>query len=228
MKGHALVALVLAALAAACRPITPAPPVVRVVYALPQDRAFRPDYNAAIADAMVSVQAWYRDQLGGRTFALLTSEPEVCKLPRPADYYRSDSWSKIVTDAQGCAPVSARGRDVAWVVYADVVHACNAPGALGRGTPGLTILPRQDMDGLIGAPYFDDCGKPWVQPATRYVGGAGHELGHAFGLHHPPGCDAHLPACDQNALMSVGYAKYPDTHLRAEDKQALLASPFIR
>ncbi len=228
MKAHALGVLVLAALVVACRPITHAPPVVRVLYVLPQDRAFRADYNAAIADATASLQSWYGQQLAGKTFTLLTREPEVCRLPRPAAYYQSDSWRKIVADVQACAPVSARAREVAWIVYADVVHGCDAPGPLGRGTSGLTILPRQDMDGLIGDPYVDDCGKPWVQPTTRYVGGAGHELGHAFGLHHPPGCDARLATCDRDALMWQGYTRYPNTHLRDEDRHALLASPFIR
>ncbi len=224
----ALTFLLVAGLAVACRPATPSQPVVRVLYVLPQDRQFRADYSAAIGEAIASLQGWYRDQLGGKTFALLTSEPEVCRLSRPAAYYREESWFRIMSDLGACAPVSARGRDVVWVVYADVLHACNAQGALGRGTSGVTILPRQDMDGLVGERYFDDCGKEWVQPQTRYVGGAGHELGHAFGLHHPPGCDADLPTCDRNALMSVGYARYPDTYLRPDDKRVLLASPFIR
>ena len=84
------------------------------------------------------------------------------------------------------------------------------------------------MDGLIGARYLDDCGIEYRFPPTRYVGGLGHELGHAFGLSHPPGCDAGLATCDQNALMWAGYASYPNTYLRTDEKQILLASPFIR
>jgi hypothetical protein len=68
----------------------------------------------------------------------------------------------------------------------------------------------------------------YTQPVTRYIGGAGHELGHALGLPHPPGCEAGLATCDQNALMWAGYAAYPNTYFRADEKALLRASPFIR
>ena len=85
------------------------------------------------------------------------------------------------------------------------------------------------MDGLIGERYFDDCGGEWFYPPNRYIGGLGHELGHAFGLPHPPGCDAGLPTCDYNALMWCGFwGGYPSTtYLRSDEKQFLLTSPFF-
>ena len=101
-----------------------------------------------------------------------------------------------------------------------ILAVVNKPG-------GQVVLPRQDLDGLVGARVFDDCGAEWVQPATRYVVGAGHELGHAFGLPHPPGCDENLPTCDYNALMWAGYAQYPNTYLRLEEKAFLIDSPFF-
>jgi len=212
--------------------VTVVPPVasgqVRLLYVIPQDREFRSDYSAAIQNALTDLQSWYRGQLAGKTFSLFSSQPEICRLPRPANYYASDSWSKVLNDVQSCAPVSYGSSVFAWVLYVDVIHACNAPGRLGAGTNGLTMLPRQDMDGLIGARYIDDCGVEYQLPITRYIGGAGHELGHAFGLSHPPGCDQGLPGCDKNALMWAGYSAYPNTYLRADEKQALLASPFIR
>lgn len=201
---------------------------VRLLYVVPQDREFRADHAAAIRNALTDLRSWYAGQLAGKTFTLFGSEPERCRLPREAAYYASDSWSKVLNDVQSCLPVSHGSSTFAWVLYVDVVHECNAPGRLGAGTDGLTILPRQDMDGLIGAPYFDDCGVEYRQPITRYIGGAGHELGHAFGLSHPPGCDQGLSNCDQNALMWAGYAAYPATYLRADERQILLASPFIR
>jgi hypothetical protein len=201
---------------------------VRLLYVLPQDRTFRSDYSAAIENALKDLQSWYRTQLTGRTFSLFNSQPQTCSLPRPADYYAIDSWSKVLADVQSCAPVSHGSSVFSWVLYVDIIHACNAPGRLGAGANGITMMPRQDMDGLIGARVIDDCGMEWRQPITRWIGGAGHELGHALGLGHPPGCDQDLPSCDRNALMWTGYVTYPNTYLREDDKQILLASPFVR
>jgi hypothetical protein len=200
---------------------------VRVLYVIPYDRAFRSDHAVAVQNAMVDLQGWYRDQLGGQTFTLFSLQPEICRLPRAAEYYASDSWSKVFMDVQTCAPVS-HSLTFAWVLYVDIVHACNAPGRLGAGTTGVTMMPRQDLDGLVGERYFDDCGMEYRYPPSRYVGGAGHELGHAFGLPHPPGCDAGLSSCDQKALMWLGYITYPNSHLRPEEKELLRASPFFR
>jgi hypothetical protein len=199
---------------------------VRVLYLIPQDRTFRSDFAAAVQNAMIDLQGWYRAQLGGRTF-LLSGPVETCALPRPASYYASDSWTKIFVDVQQCAPVTYNSLSVVWVLYVDIVHSCNAPGRLGAGTSGVTMLPRQDLDGLVGARYFDDCGIEYRFPITPYIGGAGHELGHAFGLPHPIGCDAGPPGCDYTALMWAGYVSYPATYLRADEKQYLLASPFF-
>jgi hypothetical protein len=143
-------------------------------------------------------------------------------------FHQTRDTSKVFADVQTCAPVSYNSSEFTWVLYVDVVHACNTPGRLGAGTSGVTMLPRQDMDGLIGARYLDDCGVEYRYPPTRYVGGLGHELGHAFGLPHPPGCDARLPTCDENALMWLGYIVYPNTYLRPEEKQFLLTTPFFR
>lgn len=213
---------------ASVRVLGTAPAKVRFLYVVPQDRTPRADYAAAIEMAMLNLQGWYRDQLGGKTFALATSQPATCRLPRSADYYAIDSWSKVLADVQGCAPVSAGSGDVAWVLYVDVVHACNAPGRLGAGTTGLAMMPRQDMDGLIGARYISDCGEEYRFPISRYIGGAGHELGHALGLPHPPGCNEGLESCDRSALMWAGYASYPTTYLRDDEKLLLRQSAFIR
>ena len=202
-------------------------PSVRVLYLIPTDRTFRTDYASAIAAALPDLQTWFAGQLGGRTFQLTGSLPQTCQLPHASAYYVEDSWNKVHSDVQACAPVTYASPTVVWVLYVDIVHGCNAPGRLGAGTAGLTMLPRQDMDGLIGAPYFDDCGNQWTLPPSRYVGGLGHEMGHAFGLPHPPGCDAGLNTCDYGALMWAGYAAYPNTYLRAAEKTALLNSPFF-
>jgi hypothetical protein len=199
---------------------------VRVVYAIPQDRAFRPDYAGAVQNAMVSLQVWYKQQLGGRTFALFSAQPEVCRLPNTGAYYPGGTYTKLLNDVQSCLPIRA-ATTTAWVLYADIEDACNDPGRLGVGSLGLTLLGSQDLHGLVGERVIDGCGVEFRFGIGRYIGGAGHELGHVFGLSHPPGCDAGLPTCDTLALMWSGYSLYPNTYLRADEKLILQTSPFF-
>ncbi len=208
---------------------------VRVLYATPADREFRGDYSEGIAHAVVDVQSWYRQQLGGLTFSLYGDVPQHCEMSEPAGFYERYSWQKIIDGVQHCAPVAQGASSFVWIVYADVVHGCGTYeegfNQLGRGGTGLTILGTWDLDGLVGEDKGegDPCDPydPPDEPLGRFVGGVAHELGHAFGRPHPPGCDAGLPTCDFGALISSGYAAYPDTYLRADDKEGLIRSTFI-
>ncbi len=208
---------------------------VRVLYAVPSDRETRTDHSEGIARAATEIQSWFGEQLGGLTFALHGDLPQHCKMSEPAAFYGRHSWQKIIDSVQHCAPVKEGDTTFVWAVYADVLHECgpkeegyNELGGLSRG---LTILGRWDLDGLVGED--GDVGNPcWLedspnQPIGRFMGGLAHELGHAFGLPHPPGCDEGLPTCDTWALMFAGYAIFPDADLRADDKERLIRSRFI-
>ena len=98
-------------------------------------------------------------------------------------------------------------------------------GGLGAGTLGLTMMGGWDLYGLA-TPGFRQCG--YETGVDRWIGGLGHELGHALGLPHPPGCDDGSQPCDVHALMYLGYASWPHTYLRDDDMAVLRASPFIR
>lgn len=183
---------------------------VKVLYMFPTDRPVNGAYLAAVRHAIADVQQWFKQHLIGRTFHI--ASVEIFPLQHGADYYKVDSWRLIQAEVQ---PSSS----FVYVVYADVVRECHAPPAqrLGAAIPGLTILPRQDMDGLCGLPYFDECGRQYHYPPSRYIGGLAHELGHTFGLSHP--------ADDQAALMWTGYVNYPNTYLRSVEKESLLNHP---
>ena len=213
------------------------PRTVRVVYAVPSDREFRADHSEAIQRTMLDVQSWYRRQLSGLSFSLYSGAPEQCRLSEPADFYARYSWQRIVEGLQHCAPVTEGHSDFVWVIFPDVVHECGPYelgfDQLGRGGHGLTILSRWDLDAMVGEAweyYYcsgDHLDGPHDEPFGRWAGGVAHELGHAFSVPHPPGCDEGLPTCDIRALLQNGYEIYPDTYLRFDDKETLLRSAFI-
>ena len=208
---------------------------VRVLYAAPSDREFRTDASEAITHAIVDLQSWYRRELGGLTFSLYEATPEECRMSQPADYYGTGhAWDKVVAAVQHCTPVQHHSSDFVWVIYPDVEESCEEyfelgedGHELGRGGAGLTIVP--DIEGITnpGKEYYF-CGEgPYFGSLGRWIGGLGHELGHTLGLPHPPGCDEGLPTCDGWALMSNGYVIYPETYLRADEKEVLIRSSFI-
>ena len=204
--------------------------VVRFLYVSPEDRPFRSEYSEGISKAIVDVQSWYRDQLGGLTFQLYNTSPEWCQMSEDSDYYsRGNAWEKVMEGVQHCAPV-AWDSDFVWVLYVDVYEACDEPHELGAGGGGIVMVPGWDLEGLLSQGeeeyYYCDAG-PFRDPLGRWFGGLAHELAHAVGVPHPPGCDAGLPTCDSPALMWLGYTSYPDTYLRFDEKEILIRSPFI-
>ena len=207
---------------------------VRVIYAAPSDREFRADASEAIAHAIVDLQSWYRRELGGLTFSLYEATPEECRMSEPADYYGTgNAWAKVVAAVQHCAPVQHDHPDFVWVIYPDVEESCEEASELGVGGSGLTILHRGDLEGVTNPKpvFYCDIG-PFDYPLGRWIGGLGHELGHALRLPHPPGCYQWDPVttCDDmeaSSLMHIGYVSYPNTYLLPDDKEVLIRSHFL-
>lgn len=198
-------------------------PKVHVVYAVPAGATWNHDDAAMIGTAVSSLQSWYLGQVG-KTFSIAPAI--LCKLPYPDSAYGVDTWDKLLTDIQPCANVTFSSKHADWVVYAAVDHTCGAAGPIGEGEPGLTFLGMDDLHGLIGEPV-NVCGNSYDFPPSRYIGGLGHEMGHTFGLPHPPGCDQGLNTCDSNALMWLGYVNYPNTYLRPDEITPLQHSPYF-
>ena len=202
---------------------------IRAVYAYPTDRTPSDEYRAAVQMAVEHIQGWYQQQLGGETFSIYDTSPQVCALPRASAYYLEDPWDRVQTDIQACVPAHFGDPDYDWVIYADVDDGCNLPGRLGAGWDSLTMLPRADLAGLTAHDTgIDGCGQPRpVYPISRWIGGLAHEVGHTFNIPHPPGCEAGLPGCDAAALMWQGYIAYPATYFSAIERTRLLAHRFI-
>ena len=139
--------------------------VVRVLYTVPADRQVSDDSREGIRRAVEHVQSWYHQQLGGATFSLHDPIVEHCRMSQPEDFYaRGHAWNKVVEGVQHCAPVSGwaaggthdnPGSTTTWVIYPDVEEACDeyhqfgeAGHELGRGGWGMTLLSRDDIEGV--------------------------------------------------------------------------------
>ena len=233
---------------------TPVPaPTVRVVYATPSDVEFNPAYTAALQAAMNNIRDWYAERLDGYTFELYADAPEHCMLSRPSESYATTGgWDRVVLDLEGCANILAdaaayeqlrkivevdklgsyyyqavpRKRLHVWVVYVDAASDCKT-SELGRGGPRLTLMGAEDLIGLANPEGNDNhCG--YQRSNASYIGGTAHELTHAFGLAHPPGCDEGLPTCESHLLMAHGFHNYPDTGFSEAEAARLKQTPYIR
>ena len=214
--------------------------VVHVVYVVPADRTFRDDYRAGLEMAARDMQAFYQVQLqGGRTYRLDPGGVMVLYSTRDSSWYSSNVgpggsnfntfYANVRSDVEailGRAPGSLHSGPDVWAINVDAHHACGQCG--GCGANRVVVDGRNDLRGLVGESFQPVC--PTDRDSNtrcRFIGGMGHELGHAFGLPHPPGCDAGLSTCDWGALMWAGYASYPNTYLRPEERAALLATPYV-
>ena len=211
-------------------------PVVRMVYLVPSDRAARPEYEAAMGKAVKNLRIWYRLQLGNvLTFKLYNPVVQVIATPHASSWYAANSgsdasqywfWTNVLADAFALTKGSFNDPYNRWIFYIDADPSC---GQVTGGTSGVAVLPANDLRGLIGEKNISPCENkaPDTGGICRWVGGLGHELGHAFNLPHPASCEAHEASCPSDTLMWLGYINYPDTYFLAEDKNKLKRSPFF-
>ena len=164
---------------------------VRVVYLVPSDKAAREDYRGAIGNAVLSLQHFYQQQLGGgRTFSTHAPLVEVHGLNRTSGFYHSltgtnEFYSTVLGDAFAVSGGRFNDPNYRWAYYVDADEACQQ--AVGTAA-GVALMPANDLPGLVGDPRVPPCGGGSDRPGYyRWAAGPGHELGHAFRPPRPPG-----------------------------------------
>ena len=192
-----------------------------VVYLItPRDNQFNPDYYTAVKNATTNIQAWYRSQMGNnKTFVLNPLIVDTLTGLHDSTWYNSNNGSISGTDPRFYGYYNTYndmqqllGSSFNTTNYAYFVYVA-APGG-GAGATGFCALGDQDLKGLLGK-------NPENPNPNRWIGGGGHELGHAFGLPHPDNMN------DQ-AIMWTGYLIYPDCILQQSDRDILNGSLFFR
>jgi|ERR1044071_4093015 hypothetical protein len=210
---------------------------VRMIYLVPSDKNIRADYQNAIANAIFDLQGFYRNQMGsGYAFSLHAPVVEVYQLPHTSAFYSTGYNSRpggfyenVLNDGFALTGGGFDDPNNRWIFYVDADLIC---GQYTGGTNGIALLPANDLRGLTNQFIVPVCpgDSSGDYGVNRWIGGLGHELGHAFGLPHPPGCDSGHCADGlfaYNSLMYAGYAYYPGTYLLDENKTILLAGGFF-
>jgi hypothetical protein len=218
-------------------PNAPPSPVVRIVYLVPADRVVRDEYVDRLKAAIQHLQIWTRNEMSdGTTFSLKKRVVEVVQTSQVAAWYGTNPagefglwfWSNVLTEAFALTGASFFDPNNTWVFYIDSDEGC---GQAVGATSGVVLLPANDLRGLAGELNIPPCvgAPPDTAGVCRWVGGLGHELGHAFGLPHPPACADGDPTtvCPSNTLLWLGYITYPQTFLLEGDKATLAQSPFF-
>ncbi len=209
---------------------------VRFIYLIPADSIEKQEYTLGLENAARHLQNWYYNSLGlNRTFALQDPIVEVYKTSHDANWYSTNPngsyymtfWNNILQDGFLLTGGMYNDPNNRWVFYIDANPGCGQCG--GCGWKGTVVIGANDLKGLVGYEIDKSCPEVvYSYEPCRYVGGMGHEIGHALGLPHPPECDENFPTCWDHDLMMYGYRTYPDAYFNESDKTRLSNSPFIQ
>lgn len=201
----------------------PAHPTLQVVYLVPSDVDPKPEFAEGARMAMTAVQRWYFDELKSSvTFGFADPLVRMVHTRHPERWYNASAgkqdnrealWNATIDEAFSLTGGSYNDPEHVWLYFLDA----DLPAIPAQGTSGVTLLLREEVSNLVG-----------LQPRCYTIGTIAHELGHAFGLKHPPDCDSHKKSDTDVECESMSYLggnDFPNAEFLPEERDRLLRSP---
>ncbi|HXH31134.1 MAG TPA: hypothetical protein VNJ01_10015 [Bacteriovoracaceae bacterium] len=189
---------------------------VHFIYLVPSDKVERG--TKAIERVARNLQIWYRNQMGnGKTFTLALPVVKVLNTPQVASWFLNNPagdnpnyyyWNNTLNVVNSFTGSGFYQKSDIWIIYNDSAVTNNSGAG---GTSGMAVLHEKDVSSVMGESDWTMC---------RGIGGAGHEVGHAFYLPHPPDGSNDW----QTAIMGFAYGTYPNASLTEADKTSLNSS----
>lgn len=193
--------------------VNPLPYTVQAYLITPTDKKFNAQYYTAVKNATLSLQTWYKNQMGNKTFTLNPGVVDTLTGLHNSGWYNSNngdsisgysaySYHNVLSEMQQLLGSKFNTTNFDYFVFvdADFPDETIPRGLAAEGLGTLTGIAGQYPNSSIGA--------------------AGHALGHSFGL-------PEVAVVNPNALMSTGYPNYPNCILQQPEKDSLNASPFF-
>jgi hypothetical protein len=204
--------------------------LVQPYYVYPADQPYHKEYAAAIDQCTKEIQDWYR-QKAGLTFRLAP-----LRVVKSSQSYREMRGSEIppegetsrekLMDMPNWWPAlekAVRGwkqRQVSWVFAqggGGIAQANLVKDWQGMGIFGDWVL--EPISGVREPKAIHAGHATWEVKGGTPKGTTAHELGHAFGLHHPDNYEG-------KSIMRAHW-DYPDTGLLPHEILILKNSPFF-